>query len=298
MPRTDIRINSLLAATDIDVLPDTATIEDRGEYVVVRTPSNPNHYWGNFVLVREPIVVGGRARWEEAFDAEFADQPESTHVSIATDCINGDLDAAALEEFVAAGYDIDDAVALIASPHELVTHARANAEVEIRMLDPRPGMDAQLWRAAAELQVETRAPGYEEVSHRTFVERRLHDRRQRFVEGDGGWFVALTPEGEVAASCGIMVTEGRARYQAVDTAEAHRRRGVATRLVHDVGRAAVERFGAEQLVIGADANYHALPLYESLGFAVRERGVALCWWPTAPNAGLHPTRSTLARSAD
>jgi hypothetical protein len=60
-------------------------------------------------------------------------------------------------------------------------------------------------------------------------------------------------------------------------------------VVHDAGRAALEQFGASHLVIGADAEYHALPLYESLGFVVRERSLAVCWWPGAPRASLHPS---------
>ena len=96
---------------------------------------------------------------------------------------------------------------------------------------------------------------------------------------DRGWFVAQVPDGEIVASCGIVVTHGRGRFQAVDTAEAHRRRGIASRIVHDVGRVAFDRFGAEQLVIVADAEYHAFE---------RERCLAVCWWPGAPNAQAHP----------
>jgi ribosomal protein S18 acetylase RimI-like enzyme len=76
-----------------------------------------------------------------------------------------------------------------------------------------------------------------------------------------------------------MVTEGRGRYQAVETALAHRRRGIASRLVADVARHAAENYGAEQLVIVADVAYHALALYESLGFERREHVFGVCRWP-------------------
>lgn len=286
-------IRSLLAATDIDVLPDTSIVEDRGAYVVVRTPTNPTYYWGNFLMFRQPPQRGDRERWEAAYDEEFGADRESMHCALCWDV--PDVVGEARGEFLEAGYDGDDAVALIAQPHELVEHTRASREVEVRALDPDG--DHGLWAAVADLQVTSRGPGHGELEYRGYVESRMRDRRERFRAGDGAWFVALL-EGEVAASCGIVVTQGRCRYQAVDTAERFRRRGIASRLVHDAGRAAVDEYDAGHLVIGADADYHALPLYESLGFVVRERNLAVCWWPGAPEAAKHPRWGRLARSVD
>jgi ribosomal protein S18 acetylase RimI-like enzyme len=57
----------------------------------------------------------------------------------------------------------------------------------------------------------------------------------------------------------------------VDTAEAWRRRDVASRLLVDAALHAREAFAAREFVIVADAHYHALSLYESLGFRAAER---------------------------
>ncbi|MCW2955485.1 MAG: GCN5-related N-acetyltransferase [Thermoleophilia bacterium] len=277
---------SLGIATDIDVLPTGAIVEDRDAYVVVRTPSNPTHYWGNFLVYRAAPTPGDRERWERDFDREVGSRG---HVALTWDSIDGAM-GAAREEFGAAGYEVEESVALVAAPDELLAHARASDEVQIRRLDPAPGADEALWVAAEQLQVDNREPGHTETDHRAFVQARQADRRQLFRAGRGGWFVAVTPDGDVAAACGIVVTDGRARYQSVDTAEAFRRRGIASRLVHDVGVAAVRDFRADRLVIVADANYHALALYESLGFVSLERTVSACWWPGAPRAAQHPTR--------
>jgi hypothetical protein len=57
------------------------------------------------------------------------------------------------------------------------------------------------------------------------------DLRILFRAGRDDWYVALEPRaGEVVASCGIVVTGGRGRFQAVDTATAYRRRGICSRL--------------------------------------------------------------------
>ena len=41
---------SLVWATDYDVLPVDHVVERRDGYLVVRSPGNPAHYWGNLLL--------------------------------------------------------------------------------------------------------------------------------------------------------------------------------------------------------------------------------------------------------
>jgi ribosomal protein S18 acetylase RimI-like enzyme len=64
----------------------------------------------------------------------------------------------------------------------------------------------------------------------------------------------------------------------VDTALAYRRRGICSRLVVEAALLSVERYGAERFVIAADPGYHALGLYESLGFERAEQVVGVCMW--------------------
>lgn len=288
MPAHDLHLRSLMVATDIDVLPETAVVEEREGYVVVRTPSNPTYYWGNFLVYREPPVAGDRARWEADFEREIAvKQPGSVHRTFTWDRPD-EVEGAARAEFAAAGYELDRDSALTAAPDELRAHARASRDVEVCALDPRDGADEDAWQQVLELQLAAREPGHAEADHRDFLAARMRDRRVRFVAGEGAWYGAWL-DGELTASLGIVVTNGRARFQAVDTAQPFRRRGIASRLIVDAARDAVHRFGAERFVIVADADYHALGLYESLGFVRRETCIAVAWWPGAPNAALHPS---------
>jgi len=59
-------------------------------------------------------------------------------------------------------------------------------------------------------------------------------------------------------------------------ADTYRRRGIASRLLVDVAADAARAYGAKQLVIVADAAYHAVGLYESLGFERTERAFGVC----------------------
>ena len=144
---------SLVWATDIDVLPLDRVVLRREAYLVVRSPSNPMHYWGNLLLFDEPPGPDDGSRWERLFEREFAGEPRTRHRTFAWDRADGAL-GAALEEFVGRGYDLEQTVGLIALREQIRPHRRANREVVVRALDPAG--DAELWDAVVEVQVASR----------------------------------------------------------------------------------------------------------------------------------------------
>jgi ribosomal protein S18 acetylase RimI-like enzyme len=280
---------SLAWATDLDVLPVDHVVERRDGYLAVRSPTNPTHYWGNLLLFDEPPAEGDGERWERLFDAEFADEPAVRHRTFGWDRSDGTL-GLAREEFVARGFRLDECVGLTATPKAVRPHPRENREVHVRALDPAHGVEEHLWEQVVELQVAGRDERFSEQAHRVFSRRRLDDLRALFLLGRGAWYMALAVGGgepEVLGSCGVVVTAGRGRFQAVDTAAAHRRRGICSRLLAEAVRQSAERYGARQLVICAVPDYHALGIYESLGFRPRERVCGVCLDPPEgePNAG-------------
>jgi hypothetical protein len=51
----------LVWATDLDVSPLNRVVERRSGFLVIRSPSNPAHYWGNLLLFdREPVAGDAR----------------------------------------------------------------------------------------------------------------------------------------------------------------------------------------------------------------------------------------------
>ena len=178
----------------------------------------------------------------------------------------------AREEIPPRGYELEEYVGLVAGHDEVAAHPRQNHEVVIQALEAAPGLDEDLWAAAVELQVANREAQFGEESHRVFTRARLAELRAHFELGRGTWYVARdAARGEVVAGCGIVVTGGRARFQAVVTDHDHRRQGICSRLVVEAADHAAATYGAERFVIVADAAYHALGLYESLGFSRSER---------------------------
>jgi ribosomal protein S18 acetylase RimI-like enzyme len=275
---------SLAWATDLDVLPAGRVVERRNGYLLVRSPSNPTHFWGNFLVFDDAPGEGDGRRWEELFDTEFADIDRIRHHAFAWDRVDGTA-GRAHEEFALRGYTIDECIGLVANADDIQPHPRENRGVVVRTVDPAEGADEALWQAVLELQTANREEGHEEAEYLAFSRARLRDLRVHLVDGRGAWFVAIDEaSGTVAASCGIIVTGTRGRFQAVDTALAYRRRGICSRLVVEAARHATEQYDAERFVIVADVGYHALGLYESLGFKRKEHVFGAFTWPESPKA--------------
>src|SRR5262249_9144071 len=72
-------VTSLGFQTDVALrVLEGAETADRGDYLVVRTPVNPDFYWGNFLLLRTWPEAGSADRWLTRFAAEF---PAARHVA-------------------------------------------------------------------------------------------------------------------------------------------------------------------------------------------------------------------------
>lgn len=274
-------IESLLWATDIDVLAADHTLRRRDGYWLVESPQNPTFWWGNFLLFDDPPAPGDGERWEALFAREFAARPDVTHRSFGWDRTDAAVGAAE-QELVARGYELERSSGLVATPERIVAHPRANREVEVRALDPQTGADDELWEQVVQVQLAQAPEEQDAAYHLTFSRRRQQELREIFSGGGRGcWYVALL-DGEVAGSLGVVVTGIRARYQAVDTVERFRRRGIARRLVVDAARDACAKQAIDHLVIAADPDYHAIGIYEELGFERTERVVGALRKPARP----------------
>ena len=268
---------SLVWSTDIQVLSRGRVLERREGYLVVRSPQNPAHYWGNFLLFDEAPASGDGGRWEQLFQAEFSATPGVDHMAFGWDRPDGAL-GQAQPEFAARGYELEQIVGLCVRAGGLRTHPRENREITVVTLDPQAGADSDLWAQVVEIWVASfQLEPAREQAQRAFSRRRLGELRELFCAGMGSWYVAM-PAGrrEVIGSCGVVANGSLGRFQAVDTRADWRRRGVCSRLLVEACRRSEHDHSIERFVIAADAGYHTLGLYESLGFEAVEQVAGVC----------------------
>ncbi len=105
-----MRITSLGFRTDVALrVLEGAEVTDRGDHLVIRTPGNPDFWWGNFLLLARVPGPGQGQEWLARFAAEF---PAAQHVALGVDSTG---DAETPEEFAAAGLEADRATVLTAA---------------------------------------------------------------------------------------------------------------------------------------------------------------------------------------
>lgn len=250
-----MEIRSLGYATDIALLAMSGSIvEQFGDHVIVRSPHNPSHWWGNFLLLGSMPARREQSGWIARFHEAF---PHSTHVAIGIDVDYGSAEA--LQGFSEAGLGVNCFAVMTASVVELP--AVADDAVVLRPL--RSGDD---WARSVELGVRCEDRGLDPVDYRAFLEAKAVSNRRLVAKGNGEWFGAFIHD-ELACQLGLVVTgEGRARFQTVETAPDRRRQGLARRLVAFASTWGLNQLAAQELVMVAERDYWAIDLYRSLGF--------------------------------
>jgi len=240
---------------------------DRGAYLVVRTPDNPGFYFGNLLVFFEAPGKGSAAVWRALFAAEFADNREIRHCTLAWDAggVRGELN-----ELAAAGFEVSQSVVLRASA------VRAPAKMHAGVI-VRPLAGDEDWRAAAALQIACRSEVYEAARYAVFKELQMARYREMAAAGLGQWFGAFL-DGRLVGDLGLFREATLGRFQQVETHPDFFRQGICGRLVYEAARYGLEEMRLSELVMVADEHYHAARIYESAGFTPVAREYSACWW--------------------
>ncbi|MBP1805183.1 hypothetical protein [Rubellimicrobium aerolatum] len=255
-------MRSLGLATDLLALSGLAWIEEHPGHVVIRTPSEPDYWSGNLVILLGPP---GRPAEEIALFRHHV--PEARHVSLAWDL--PDLDPGplrALWEPLGFAVEVGDVLACTGPP------PRPEPPTGYVLRELHGDAD---WAEALRLGLRIAAEeGYDLPRHETYLRRRLAGQRRQAEAGRARWWGAFAGP-RLAASLGLVEGDGLARYQDVHTEPSDRRRGLCSALLGHAAHAALGRDPSMRLVIVADAEGAPGRLYRRAGFALAERTVGV-----------------------
>ncbi len=231
-------------------------VDDRGDYLAIRSPHNPTYWWGNFLLLSAPPALGEAGAWLATFATEF---PEAKHVALGIDVT--EISAVDVSALVEEGLGLKRSAVLTATAvHE---PPRPNPGATYRELS---GDDD--WRQSADLRavLNEGEPGSEPA----FMAARIAAERALTEAGYGSWFGAFI-DGQLVAQLGLITDgSGIARYQNVETHPGWRRQGLAGTLVWRAGQHGIDDLAARTLVMAADPGYGAIRVYRSVGFVDTE----------------------------
>ncbi len=261
-----MQLKSLGYRTDLIFPQFDGIILDRGDYLVIRTPSNPFFYWGNFLIFSQPPTDGDLERWKNLFTQEIG--PAEQFV-FGWDTLNGELGQ--VEPFLANGFDLGQSLVLATS--SVRTPAKYNRDVLVR-----PLTEDWEWEQAMYNQVACRDASFGFDEYLVFKRPQMQRYQAMTRAGLGQWFGAFL-DGKLVADLGVYASGKLGRFQVVGTHPDYRRLGICGALVHQASRYALDVMKLETLVMVADEHYHAAKIYESVGFEVREHQNGLSWWP-------------------
>ncbi len=257
-------IRSAALRTEIMFAELDGTVVDRGEYIVVRTPSNPTFFWGNFIVFRDapaPADLAPGGVRESQFAKEF---PTARHRLFAWDDIHAaSFDASPFEPL---GFTRDDTVLRrIERAAELEPSSSTWNIRETRVEE---------WGAVFELCDRCMTPDtIFAAGYREFLRIQV-ERYARLVDaGHGRWFGVFV-DGALVATCGVFTHAGLSRFQMVNVDAPWRRRGIAAALVSRVTQFALEKW-PEPVHIGSWPDTEADRLYARLGFTQVEHTTSL-----------------------
>jgi len=250
-------------ATDLYVLEHSGSlIDDRGDHLVVRTPSNPDFHWGNCLFVTARESVDQTERWVRTFHETF---PAATWIAIGLVRMPTDTSAWAehgvtvvLDEVLTTGCLPD----LTQLPDGYTVRRFAGDDWEQSV--------------ARELRQNSRTAVYEAVAHERFTRARAASYRGMTENNSAAFFGAFLDD-LMVAELGIVCCGPIARYQAVSTDEDHRRRGLASHLLGVAARWAADQ-GCTRWVIVTEATNPAGRVYRRVGFEP-DSGIAQAYRP-------------------
>lgn len=254
-------MRSLGLASDLLIMRGLSDIETHADRIVLRTPSEPDFWFGNMVVFKTDQVT------PKAQIAQFqADFPNAPHVVLCWDA----PDQAHLPGHTTLqtmGYALEKTDVL--SRFDPLPARNVPDEITLRPIES----DAD-WAQVFALQCETGIEeGYVPDSHNPFLQRRLAARRTQIADGWGCWFGAFDAD-LLVADLGIFTDGHIARFQSVQTRASHRRRGLARALLSEASHWAKDKAPQAQLVILADDGNPSAQIYRNAGFALQERLIA------------------------
>ena len=245
-------LRSLALRSDLVVLGTAAKVKVADSWIAVRTPEMPTLRLGNAVLFPHPPTATDIPSWLELLRAEVG-ITAAVHGRLAWE--GGRPEREVYRAFDEAGFEAYDSLSMVAA----ALNARSGAsDVSVKPIRDTPG-----WADLLAFQdPSSHALG---TARNEMAAKRIGLYRTRVAQETGAWFAGYR-DGNLIGCCGVLVGHGIARLQGLKTAAEHRRSGIGVSLVRAASEWALRVSGVKQLVAVVDPYYHAMRLFQSVGF--------------------------------
>ncbi len=244
------------------------SVTENKRYITIKTRNNPNFFWGNLLLYKQPPKHGDLQLWKSDFKKEFTN-PKIFHMTFAWDCPDGNLGDHS--EFIADGFELDKSVVL--TSQSVSKPPKFNSQVSIQPLKSDDDFEKII-------STQTSCGNKEilsEKSWESFYRAQMLQYKKMINDGLGHWFGAYL-NNELVGGLGLFFENNIGRFQQVCTAPSYQGQGACRSLVYLASQYAFQNMNVDTLVMVADQEYHAAKIYESVGFIPTQKQAGVCWW--------------------
>lgn len=260
-------LKSLALRTDLIFHRLGADIINRGDYIVIRTPTRPYYLWGNYVIMPTPPVTHSFAEWVTTFEREIGPRDKMGFMAITWDDPKGAVGEAG--PFLDFGFKLSTST--IFTAQSVKKPVAYNAALQVRPLETDDD-----WNQSVDIHhVENWDYGTPEAQ-KSFLTAQRDEMRALVNEGRGLRFGAFAGS-RLIAELGIYWEDGVARFNNVATRVDARRKGACSTLVYEASQAVLRDGRCNLLVLKAITDGPAANIYQAVGFNAAERASQLEW---------------------
>lgn len=251
-------LNSLALKTNLIFHKHESEIIENDGYIVIKTPSRPNYFWGNYLITNERIQKQDDLnKLIHLYQSHFPNNDR--YIAIAFDIIDGDIGDQDIIE--SSRFKIYQNKVL--STNQLNKPKYYNDQLCIKKVDLFNELNDLI-----EVHIDENwyLPKEEE---KPFLKTKFESLKPLHEQGNGERF-GVYIDNKLVADLGIYKDGDIVRFNDVVTHPNYRNRGLCSNLVYYASQYALKTWGASILVMEADENYHAARIYESVGFKQTE----------------------------
>ncbi len=254
-------IKNLGVRTDLIRHKKESIILEKENYFLIKTPSRPTYFWGNFLIMKEAPSKGCYKDWMRRYESEFSSK-EQGFTAIGWDG-NEPGDSS---EFTLKGFTFCSFNTLVLN--KVIEPKKLNSSLELRPISKDSDWE--------QLLLLNNRSDEEEVTS-TYIISKVKGQKESVAEGRSIRYGAFL-DGKLVGDMGILFDGEIGRFNSVTTHNKFRNQGVCTTLLNGFLRFLVAEISLEKMVIVCDQGTQAERIYTRAGFEYHESHYGLEWF--------------------
>ncbi|WGL61226.1 N-acetyltransferase [Pigmentibacter sp. JX0631] len=233
---------------------------EKNDYIVLYTLNNLDFFWGNYLILKNPLSIGDFEKWTKYYQNEFSNISSNKQMCFSWP---GDLSYIELNKFKENNFIFFDRLTMTARKKDIKCKYYNNEVLCKRMVTNDD------WEQVLNFQFKINEFLNKKKS-KSYIEKRVFEFKSYTDNNHGYWYAAFL-NGEIISDVGLYWNDEFARLQNLKTLKEYRKLGVAQTLI----KYAIEDSNQEFFTLEAEENGLAINMYKSIGFTVQEKKYGL-----------------------